>query len=305
MNAREHQIVMLAHNLVGRANSNAKQIKPDACTTAAEFLLRFDLSANQYLSRMRTMMRAMLGQTGNAPLSLEDGLRWQLHLQANRDVRIVGQFGPNGGRLSVTGYQQYFDHELGSAIDHALGNHDDAELDRLHDKMLIEANQTSKILRELHSFMRCYDLVPSEHDYDNFAPIQLRRMFEASLAWVTWGDRIPQFAHDPVIFLENRIGNGVTRVIRVFPSATGRWQTIEDGSGMWTEDKHGNKQMPIINQIRTWTIYCLTKRGGGRLSEDDARSMWNHEFGKYSIEDTRLFREQRDAIFGKAKKRRT
>ncbi|MEK7326524.1 MAG: hypothetical protein AAB217_14845 [Chloroflexota bacterium] len=88
MNEREESILNLARELRGRD-------KIDEANIDAEFLFRFDIALCKWVGKIRGLMHTLIGQTGDAPLSREDGLKVIIHLESNPGVLLTVTIGAN------------------------------------------------------------------------------------------------------------------------------------------------------------------------------------------------------------------
>jgi hypothetical protein len=65
----------------------------------------------------------------------------------------------------------------------------------------------------------------------------------------------------------------------------------------------GNKRMTLSVRIRTWSVYYLTKRGGGECTEAEAIEQWNEVFPKYMVQEPN-YRGERDRLLTRGSIRR-
>jgi hypothetical protein len=305
LDKRERHIISLAHRLLSRL-SNDKNILDEA-TIDAQFLFLFEPTWCTWVSRIRQMMRQMMGQNGDEPLSVEDGARWAVHLDSNPGLRVGLETGPNGSKYTVStnrGGYVCLDEEL----DKALGQlpTDRAEFERLWSQMWMEANQTLKVQKELDRLALAYHLVPSKSDTGDWTPNEIRQQSQSVVNWVIWGDALPSFppSWPAAILLESKTDDGVKRSIRPWRAPRrGHWRQNEDGSRTWTQDDpEPPKRMMKEVRVRTWAIYYLTRRGGGRRTEEKAVELWNNQFND-SVE-AHNFRSERSRLFARGTKKR-
>jgi hypothetical protein len=305
LNARERSIIELVHRLLAELSKNKKAL--DEATIDAQFLFRFDPTWCKWVSKIRRMMRQMMGKTGDEALSVEDGAHWLVHLESNPGLRVGLEIGANGPKHTVAtarGGYVCFDKEL----DKALGKFplDEAEFERLWLQMWMEANRTLKVQKELDRLALAYHLVPSKSEAGDWTSNEVRQQFQTVVNWVIWGDALPSFppSWPAAILLESETGDGVKRSIRPwrYPRG-GHWRENEDGSRIWIpDDREPPKRMMKEIRVRTWAIYYLTKRGGGRRTEEEAVELWNPKFND-NVE-AHNFRSERGRLFARGAKKR-
>lgn len=161
------------------------------------------------------------------------------------------------------------------------------KLDFLHQQTWQEANQTAKIQGELQRLAHSYHLIPTEYEKSEFAPKVVQDQLFRIIDHVIEGKIIPFFLWPMTQLIESHSGKGVKRVICPYK--------LEDGS------KRKSRRKPISRQvrIRTWSIYSLTKRGGGTRMERVAVDLWNKWFPQFSIANPKNFRKERKSLFEK------
>jgi hypothetical protein len=154
--------------------------------------------------------------------------------------------------------------------------------DRLSWQLWLEANQTAQIQQELWRLAEAYQLVPIRDDQiANVAPVVIREQYLSVLNWVLHGDAVPSFLHSETLLLESRPAGGVKRTIHPHKWASGSARKVAP-------------RIKETTRVRTWTVYYLTRRGGGKLTEPDAVELWNREF--HDNLDVRNYRAERDRL---------
>jgi hypothetical protein len=308
---RERDITRLALHLLAQLRPDKTAL--DEATIDANFIFRFDPAWCKRVSRIRGMMRALLGQGGDGPLSVEDGATWLVHLEANEGLQISVQVGPdNSGweiRTKRGGGYSCLDPELKEKLNPrfpdaaSIFSLDPALRKQLHQLMLMEANQTSKIQEQLRGLARYYGLVP-RHKADEWSPNEIKRQFQSVVHWVVWGEKHtvpPTFPSlwKGAVLREQKIGEGITRTVTPWPRPEGgHWCENKDGSRTWVKAPPSpSKRMTKEVRVRTWTVYRITKRGGGRCTEEAAVSAWNDEFNENL--EAQNFRAERGRLFSK------
>lgn len=301
---REQSIIELALNLLSKLRRDKKAL--DEATIDAEFLFRFEPIWCEWVSRIRRMMRAMMGQTGDGPLSVEGGAAYRGHLKSNSGLRISIDGTTHKVETDRGGYV-CFNEELGKALGEVPFPGDKAEFERLMWQIWIEANQTLNVKNELWRLARAYNLVPPKHKLDEYAPAEVERQFQSVVNWVIWGEVLPSFpaSWEAVVLLESKTDEDVRRTIRPWPHSKrgGHWRENEDGSRTWIEDDPDPpKRMMKEVRVRTWAIYYLTRRGGGRRTEQQAVDLWNDQFPAYEVQ-WRNYKSERGRLFSRGTKK--
>jgi hypothetical protein len=283
---REQDILQLAGGLLIRLRNRGDL---DEATIDAEFLFRFEPTWCEWVDRIRGMMRAMVGQIDNEPLSLEDGARWLVHLESNVGLQVGVEVEPNGTRLtieSVRGGYHCFDRELAEAL--RTMTYDRNEFEHLQQQRWAEANQTAKIQSELWRLAQTYSLVPSEVEWDKYAPDKIKQQFQSVVNWVIWGEFVPSFPWSMTRLVESKVGRGVKRTIR---------------SHRWGGKDLGTHRLRLDARVRTWAIYYLTRRGGGQRTEQSAVDLWNDRFPDNQVR-LENFRDERSRLFSRGARKR-
>lgn len=287
LSKREHNIMSLAQHLL-------KGTGLDETTIDSQFIFRFDLRWCDWVDRIRSLIWSLMGEDNIQPFERINPLhlRWYLHLQENRyvsvELNIPGNATINAGR----GYSP-FHKDLSDKLWNARDNETEAKL--IWMQMWREANQISKVHSEMEQLGKAYGLIPLEDEIKGYFSEQLESFYNSMLNWVMWGEIPPSFRWEVTQFMENRIKDG-SCIISLYKSPIGYWQKQPDDSSIWVQQKIGNtKRMTYSVRIRTWAIYYLTRRGGGKRTEALAISLWNKGFSDEAKENR--FREERSRLF--------
>jgi hypothetical protein len=240
------------------------------------------------------MMRAMIGQTGDAPLSSEDGARWLLHLDSNVGLSVSMTLGGEEPKYTIEnarGSYHILDQDvreanqaLAQSIQEALESPEEykAKLARIQELKWLEANQTSKIQSELERLARSYNLVPSNHRLGEYPLNQVQQQYRSVVSWVIWGHVPPCLPDERTRLVENRVQAENRCSIRPW-----KWGNEEPFSA---------NRMPLRTRIRTWAIYFLSERGGGNLQDKVAVALWNSEFPDRAV-TLEGFQDDRTKLF--------
>ena len=279
-NEREQHILNLAEGLL-RLHEEGKL---DEARIDAEFLFRFEVMWCKWVSRIRAMMRDLIGQSGDAPLSDEDGARWLVHLDGNIGLRVEMQLG--------RGKTQYIiDNSHGSyhILDESLRERQRAffektiattenqperqdEFGQIWQLMWIEANQTSKIQSEIDGLIHAYNLVPAEGELGDYPLNQVKQLYGNVINWVLWGLFAPSFLYEKTMLIENEVQDTAGKRMLL-------WE--------WSENQQFSKErLPLTTRIRTWAIYYLTQRGGGVREQLSAVELWNVKYPALRVDAT-------------------
>lgn len=178
----------------------------------------------------------MLGKTGDDPLSIEDGVRWWLHIDSNAGLSLSVQLdGENTIRYINTdhgGGYSCLDESLQSQIDKdfdlSIGSGDRTKQQHNFMNMWYEANQTSKIISEIERMARAYNLIPSKSESKYSSRDVRERMWRSVVNWVIWGEFVPEFRWGKTIFSESNRGEGIERTIRLFKQPEGSWHNADE-----------------------------------------------------------------------------
>lgn len=297
LNEREQGILKLAKGLL---ISLHKKSNLDEARVDAEFLFRFEVTWCRWMNRIRGMMRTMIGQTGEGPLSSKDGARWRVHLSSNvgLDVKIIIHSGKSEpqyiiknsrGACSILdrdliehseGVYSILDQDLRREVHHILtqdlreaverSDQHRAEFERVWRQMWAEANQTSKIQSELERLARYYNLVPPDHELGEYAPNQIKLQENRVVNWVIYGNFVPLFLWQMTKLVESKVEDEDRQTIRPW-----KWRNDESTS---------DSRLALTTRIRTWAVYYLSRRGGGNLAEPAAVELWNTKFPSSKVE---------------------
>ena len=303
MNDREQNILDSAYELLGQLHP---QSDLDEAAIDAEFLFRFNTSWCNWVNKIRKMMRDLIGLEGDEPLSVEDGARWCVHLESNPGLHVGVEAGPDGTHCTMAadrGGYHCINLELHQRLDEALKrvmeSGDNAELEHIHRQMWLEANQTAKVRDELERLALAYNVIPHKSEWDRYSPREIELRWKNLVNWVAWGKFVPSFRWPMTGFIENKTGD-----IRLYHMPGGHWRDTDDGGRVWVEDKpDSSKRMTLDVRVRTWALYFLTKRGGGRLSEPMAVDLWNTKFPQQEVA-VQNYRNERQRLLSKGSKKR-
>ena len=288
-NKREQHILNLSGGLLSEGSDL------DEARVDAEFLFRFEVVWCKWVSRIRTMMRSLIGQSGDAPLSDKDGARWLVHLDINVGLQVGIQLGGPKTHYSIKtsrgGYyilDERLKEEYDTFVEHSLKTAPngpatgDYNFDEIWQRMWLEANQTSKIQDELDRLCHAYNLIPKEYELGEYALNQVKQQYGVVRNWVVWGHYAPSFFHERTMLIENDAKDLIERSIRP-------WK--------WPKDQQFSKErLPLTIRIRTWAIYYLTQRGGGTLEQLSAIELWNVRFPGLKI-DPAHYENNRTKLF--------
>lgn len=275
---RERNVLKLAEGLLKLHSEGSL----DETTADAEFLFRFEVTWCRWVNRIRSMMRAMIGQTGEEPLSRQDRARWWVHLNRNAglSVSIDSQDGPARWIIeNPTGAYHVLDEDLRTArgalaVDlramHERPDEYTAKAAQIQQEMWFEANQTTKIQGELRRLARSYGLVPSDHQLGQYPLDQIKLQYDSVVNWVLRGESVPAFLHGKTRLIESAVQGEDRRSIRLW-----KWGASEPFS---------EERIALETRIRTWAVYYLTKRGGGELAPSSAAELWNAKFSGRRVE---------------------
>jgi hypothetical protein len=224
LDERETQIVELASDLLSRLNSF------DESAVDANFIFRFEPIWCGWVSKIRGMMHALLGQAGDGPLSSEDGARWLVHIQANIGVSADIRIGDQGGLYVKTnkGSYQCLDKILKNALENEipklLKSGDDTQYKILLMQMWGEANQTSKVIDEIERLALRFRLIPVSTELNEYSPKEIQRFWQDVVNWVIWGQDVPMFRWPKTKLVEIKIekNHGVKRAICLLKIPNGR-----------------------------------------------------------------------------------
>lgn len=257
-NDREQDIINLAKWLLDKVKQNVL----DEATIDAEFLFRFDSRWCRWVREIRSNIRVLLGQTGEAPLSLEEGGRWFHHMEVNSGLTVGIDNGRvnthRGGYVSLNGPREP-GALLADPLFQAARKGDQDEANRLWAEIWMEANQTSKILSELERLAQAYGLIPvADDEFRQYSNVELERMFYNVIGWVLWEECVPSFRWPMTELIRNKTGKGIEKII--LPH---RWSGDP-------ERKPSNDWQRYDVRVRTWAIYYLSREGGGHRTQRDA-----------------------------------
>ena len=282
---REKQIIDLARNLISRQDEFNSEAKIDA-----EFLFRFGPGWCDWVTRIRRMIANLLGYSKYELMSEEDKARFWVHLDANADLSVGMEVSSGGTKYKMEtergkyrGLNHELNEQLNDAIREAISRNDSSEVEKLNRELWQEANQTAKIQSEIWRLVRAYQIVPlSSSEMANFPLNKLKGQYQSALNWILHGLATPSFLYDKTVLLENPTDKKVRRVIRPHK---------------WVPNfaQKETSKIRVKTRIRTWVIYYLTRRGGGKKTEQSAIDLWNQEFN--DTLEKRNYRTERDRLF--------
>jgi hypothetical protein len=282
MNEREQKIIQLAKGCLAQ--------KPlDEATIDANFLFRFDTGWCEWVNKIRQMMWALIGETNNNPLPSESGMKLYVHLDSNLGLSVGMEITPESTKLTMnteTGSYRCFDSDLQEkyqeAIRHIVKGNNKEDIDKLHQQMWREANQTAKIQDELWRLAKAYHLVPvTDEESLNFSPREISERFQAVIFWVIRAKIVPSFLWPKTILMESKTYSKIKRTLRPHRWSEHIFPTEES-------------RLRLGTRVRTWTVYYLTKQGGGKRTEQSAIDLWNEEFS--DTLDIRNYKNERDRL---------
>ena len=257
----------------------------------AEFLFRFEVGWCRKVGNIREMTCSLFGKSEDEILTPEDIARLWVHLEVNAGLVASINIEPNITRpvlSTAQGNYHILDRELKhkqeQVAQEAIKSGNTTEIEKILWEVWGEANQTQKILDELWQLARVYRLVPvTDQEIAQFPPTKIQDQFRAVVNWVLWEQVVPSFLYKEMLMIENRYEVGIVRIVRPYP-----WE----GRQTLTAEDYGIRP---VTRVRTWVVYYLTRRGGGRLIEPDAVGLWNREFGDSLTE--RNYRSERQRLF--------
>lgn len=285
LNEREQELIELSQSLMNRTH------KLSAAAIDAEFIFRFEPNFRNQVKRLRAAMRGYFDLPGDGPLLVDVGAKWSVHLEDNLglSIRFVN------GKPSIEGYRP-FDKSL---IEQQIKAHmagDNEEYDRIDREIFVEARFIQRILQGIKQLSEMYQLVPHRSERDQYTPIEIRTFRQRIMNWIIFGHYPPQFLWEITRLSESKEAHDGARSIRLFQWVTVKWIPREDGGKTRVEQKpKRGKRIETETRIRTWAIYFLSKRGGGKMTVNDAVELWNkitgqlHTSSNYYSELKRLF----------------
>jgi len=281
---RENKIFQLAKGLL----SGEKNF-PDDATIDAEFIFRFDPRWCLWVNNIRLLMKSLLSYEENTPLSSDDRARLWVHLEMNPHTRvgmingeITMETDNRGGYHSINPQlRKNFENALKRGVEDGDNT---KEIKKILHEIWQEANQTSKIQSEIKRLAKAYQLIPlSKHDETQYPSALVIKQYQSVLDWILRNEITPSFLFQNTWLIENKTDKGVQRVIR---------------PDKWNDNIYVNFKRPKISpktRIRTWTVYYLSKRGGGERTEQAAIDLWNQL--KNDSLNKRNYLKERERLF--------
>ncbi len=208
-------------------------------------------------------------------MSSEDGWRLYNHIQDHLDLRIEYKGEAYGFISSHNGYRP-IDATLVDIQLQASVRGDDQAKERIEQHILNEAEHTIGIVSGLRKLAHRFGILPADHDLDNYSKKEIKAIWDRILTWVVFDKGVPTFCWQNYVLVESRTPRGQERMLHT--------QGVPK-----SYKKEGIR--PEI-RIRTWAIYFLSKRGGGRRNasssflgfpKGDATAMgiWNSRFREF------------------------
>lgn len=297
---REQRIIDLAQ---GMLNGLEQGRRPDELEIDGNFILRFDPVWCRWVGKIRGTMGELLRQPNDGePFSEEDAARIQVHLDTNSSLEMIikidlfnmalhGYLDVEIGRKERRGYR-CLDPKLNEIFNPRRIKLDQShrELMQQHKaEMMRERWLTLTIHQEILRMGQNYHILPLGlgHSVERWTPRQVRDQVTSIVNWILRGEQrttVPPFPAfwEAMVLIENDAGTSVAR-------------TVHPWEGRPDEDSAGKRGGSKYVRMRTWAIYYLTKRGGGRRTEDKALDLWAEHFNE--IVDERNYQRQRDSLF--------
>ena len=297
---REQRIIDLAQRML---NGLEQDRQPDELEIDGNFIFHFDPVWCRREGEIRGMMGELLRQTNSdEPFSVEDAATIHVHLARNSSTEMIIRID-----LFNMDRHRYIDVEIAEremsryrCLDPQLRevfNPRRPRLDQSHielmqqreAKMMRERWLTLTIHQEILRMGQNYHILPLGlgHSVEPWTPRQVRDHVTSIVNWILRGEQrttVPPFPPfwEAMVLIENDTGTSVAR-------------TVHPWEGRPDEDSAGKRGGSKYVRMRTWAIYYLTVRGGGRRTEDKALDLWAEHFNE--IVDERNYQRQRDSLF--------
>jgi hypothetical protein len=283
---REQKIIEAATDLRGRCQAPSQSV--DKLEVDAAFVFRLDPLWYRCSATIRRMMRRLLDRPGHGPLSEKDQIIWAWHLMQNRWPQ------------ASLGGQEASTHEGYVGLEMGLPRAQEYEQADQTQRRLAGGPDTDRVRSWLYCLATAYNVIPDSFDPDDWGPNRIARQYQ-QLAVCVMSDRGSRrlFRWERVRLVEQR--RGQRRLPAVRPERWATWVIHSEGAvthdeGLapgWTFAPEA-WDVGAMTRIRTFTVYYLSKRGGGRLTEEQAVGVWNVEFKDVLRE--RTFRGERDRL---------
>jgi hypothetical protein len=258
LNDREKGILNLADDVLACFDQGEEHF--DEAWLDSQFLFRFDPRWTDQVEQVHKMMRAMLHKPVEGELAEEDRIRWYSH--------ILHNFGFAPDERAKREPNPYYSLE-------PLGMHF-REDSNWRERCQTEADESLRVRDRLQGMAEVFNLLPNLRVAREWSPEDLERQFERVASWVIFDSGSPApprkvtrlqggvrvtdtnilFPWQVTRLEERKMDRGIARWIR--PRC---WDLLRDGPvpGTWK----GPRMTPFV-RVRTWAIYYLSRRGGGR-----------------------------------------
>jgi len=248
----------------------------------AAFLYRFDPLWYEKSPIIRAMMRELLGQDGDGHLSRKDTKSLLEHLLNNQQLSLDESLAYNS-----RGFYTSLDPSLhGAYLSHNTGK---------VDRWLAEAEKTARTWDLIHWLGSQYNLFPQPFERSDWGSNAIELQIRRIAACIALDTGTPDlFRWDDMLLVEHLRGRAHGPNIRPQEWAR-RMLASQSPAGVirWTPEPK-KYRVSDRTRIRTWTVYYLTRRGGGCRTEQAAIDIWNRVY-----EDTlqpQNFRAERDRM---------
>jgi len=282
---RDHVLLSFAQKLI-RATP-----PPPERAIAEAFIFGFESSWCRRLSQVRLLIARLVGREGDALLPEDLATRMWVHLYSNRGLAVTltlrDRSSTSVSFKTAEGTYHPYDESLVPDTSSLL------DPDALADPpvrgqlaaFIGEARLTQNILDRVNHMARVYQIVPlGEDQWRLFSLEKIEDQLVNLRNFILFGHPTPTLVWPEIAFIESKMPHKVFRWLRP-DSATAA--SLERRSA-------GTPGLRRDTRIRTWTVYFLTKRGGGSLSERAAVDTWNAYFGDQL--EQRNFRAERDRL---------
>jgi hypothetical protein len=287
LHERKSKILELASELLSRNFEEISEQQLDC-----EFIFRFEQGWVTWVKKIRKMLHALLNvEIEDDLLPSEEAVKLWVHLEINPGVRTeisIQQGEEHSLSFDVGNYRPLGDELVFGSKEELLNflQGDVRTFRELEVKKFFEASQTSKIQGEIDRLARIYQIIPAmESDWTQFSIDELTLISKNLRNYLLLGHPLPSFIWPKVTYIDTKINIGVTRNLRPHKSPY-----------KIANKKRGYQRIRPSTRIRTWSIYFLTRRGGGFETEQNAVNNWNKAFTEnleaqnYRKDRTRLFK---------------
>lgn len=276
--SREHQIFNIASGLFNREREIGDQ------EIDRNFIFRFEYGWRLRVDKVRNLINQLAGIEASSELLPSDmSPKMWAYLEGTKNLIDF----PENITLDESFNIEYpfrpFNEDVSNAYEKSISAAISGNRQQL-EQLLPLIQKEKEFVRSLQNSVlliaQQYQIVPLGFDlWNRFAFKDIELSLVNLRNYFLFNHPIPKFIWPNIRYIESKVDKSILRWLR--PDVA-----LSDSS-----NSLHRSQIRQSTRIRTWSIYFLTKRGGGHYSEDEAIDLWNMTFDDSLV--SRNFRSER------------